>query len=91
MAKPVPTEVIISMANAIVERRITIRQLAKEFGISRVGAWNRIETRLPQINPDLYAQVRNILEYHTTIRHLRGGEATSVKWRKVRHSANMPY
>ncbi|MFD2881263.1 sporulation transcriptional regulator SpoIIID [Paenibacillus rhizoplanae] len=28
--------------------------------------------RLPEINPDLADQVKHILEYHKSIRHLRG-------------------
>jgi putative DeoR family transcriptional regulator (stage III sporulation protein D) len=48
--------------------------------------------RLPEINPDLANQVKHILEYHKSIRHLRGGEATKIKYRKTRspkHSENL--
>jgi putative DeoR family transcriptional regulator (stage III sporulation protein D) len=38
--------------------------------------------RLPEINPDLANNVKEILEYHKSIRHLRGGEATRVKYKK---------
>jgi putative DeoR family transcriptional regulator (stage III sporulation protein D) len=38
--------------------------------------------RLPEINPDLANRVKEILEYHKSIRHLRGGEATKLKYNK---------
>ncbi|MNJ63085.1 Stage III sporulation protein D [compost metagenome] len=38
--------------------------------------------RLPEINPELADQVKHILEYHKSIRHLRGGEATKIKYKK---------
>jgi putative DeoR family transcriptional regulator (stage III sporulation protein D) len=37
---------------------------------------------LPTINPLLAGQVESIMEMHKAIMHLRGGEATKVKWNK---------
>jgi putative DeoR family transcriptional regulator, stage III sporulation protein D len=36
---------------------------------------------LPEINPELANQVKEILEHHKAIRHLRGGEATRQKYK----------
>ncbi|HLQ97253.1 MAG TPA: sporulation transcriptional regulator SpoIIID, partial [Candidatus Dormibacteraeota bacterium] len=37
--------------------------------------------RLPEINPELANEVKLILEYHKSIRHIRGGEATRKKYK----------
>ena len=55
----------------IVETKNTVRTVHKD-----------LTERLPEINPDLANRVKEILEYHKSIRHLRGGEATKKKYRK---------
>ena len=37
--------------------------------------------RLPDINPELARQVKDILDHHKAIRHLRGGQATKLKYK----------
>ena len=59
------------------------RTIAKEFGVSKSTVHKDLTERLPEINPDLANQVKHILEYHKSIRHLRGGEATKIKYRKT--------
>ena len=66
----------------IVETRNTVRTIAKEFGVSKSTVHKDLTERLPEINPDLANRVKEILEYHKSIRHLRGGEATKEKYRK---------
>jgi len=66
----------------IVETRNTVRTIAREFGVSKSTVHKDLTERLPEINPDLAVQVKEILEYHKSIRHLRGGEATKKKYRK---------
>ena len=65
----------------LVETRKTVRVIAKEFGVSKSTVHKDLTERLPKINPDLAKQVKDILEYHKSIRHLRGGEATKKKYR----------
>lgn len=66
----------------IVETRNTVRTIAREFGVSKSTVHKDLTERLPEINPDLASRVKEILEYHKAIRHLRGGEATKEKYRK---------
>jgi putative DeoR family transcriptional regulator (stage III sporulation protein D) len=75
----------IKIGRCIVETRNTVRMIAKEFGVSKSTVHKDLTERLPEINPDLANQVKTILEYHKSIRHLRGGEATKVKYKKTRH------
>lgn len=68
----------------IVETRRTVRSIAKEFGVSKSTVHKDLTERLPEINPELANQVKEILEYHKSVRHLRGGEATKIKYRRKR-------
>lgn len=72
----------IKIGRCIVETRNTVRTIAKEFGVSKSTVHKDLTERLPEINPDLADQVKHILEYHKSIRHLRGGEATKIKYKK---------
>jgi len=65
----------------VVETRKTVRTIAKEFGVSKSTVHKDLTERLPELNPELAAQVKEILEYHKAIRHLRGGEATRKKYK----------
>ncbi|GIQ61984.1 hypothetical protein PACILC2_05520 [Paenibacillus cisolokensis] len=72
----------IKIGRCIVETKHTVRTIAKEFGVSKSTVHKDLTERLPEINPDLADQVKHILEYHKSIRHLRGGEATKIKYKK---------
>lgn len=74
----------IKIGRSLVETRQTVRTIAKEFGVSKSTVHKDLTERLPEINPELANQVKMILEYHKSIRHLRGGEATKVKYKRTR-------
>ncbi|TCZ76811.1 sporulation transcriptional regulator SpoIIID [Paenibacillus albiflavus] len=78
----------IKIGTCIVETKNTVRTIAKEFGVSKSTVHKDLTERLPEINPDLANQVKLILEYHKSIRHLRGGEATKIKYRKTKNTRN---
>lgn len=63
-------------------RKKPLRVIAKEFGVSKSTVHKDLTERLPEINPDLANEVKEILDYHKSIRHLRGGEATKLKYKK---------
>jgi putative DeoR family transcriptional regulator (stage III sporulation protein D) len=64
----------------VVETKKTVRTIAKEFGVSKSTVHKDLTERLPEINPELAGRVKEILDYHKSIRHLRGGEATRKKY-----------
>ena len=72
----------IKIGKYIVETRKTVRVIAKEFGVSKSTVHKDLTERLPEINPELANEVKEILDYHKSIRHLRGGEATKQKYQK---------
>ncbi|WP_152656841.1 sporulation transcriptional regulator SpoIIID [Oceanobacillus sp. CFH 90083] len=71
----------IKIGRHVVETRKTVRTIAKEFGVSKSTVHKDLTERLPEINPKLALEVKEILEYHKAIRHLRGGEATRKKYK----------
>lgn len=71
----------IKIGHHVIETRKTVRKIAKEFGVSKSTVHKDLTERLPEVHPELAAQVKEILEYHKAIRHLRGGEATRLKYK----------
>src|SRR5690625_84845 len=70
----------IKIGNHVIETRKTVRRIAKDFGVSKSTVHKDLTERLPEIDPKLAHQVKEILEYHKSIRHIRGGEATRRKY-----------
>jgi putative DeoR family transcriptional regulator, stage III sporulation protein D len=72
----------IQIGYRILDTQHTVRMIAKSFGVSKSTVHKDLTERLPEINPELANEVKSILEYHKSIRHLRGGEATRMKYGK---------
>lgn len=58
----------------------TIREIALHFHVSKSTVHKDLHERLCQIDKNKYEQVKEILNYHTDIRHIRGGESTKKKY-----------
>ncbi len=70
----------IRMAEYIVENKATVRQTAKEFGISKSTVHKDITERLKGINAALAQEARKVLDVNKSERHIRGGLATREKY-----------
>ena len=70
----------IEIAYYIIENQATVRQTAKEFGISKSTVHKDVTERLMQINQNLATQARQILDTNKSERHIRGGLATRQKY-----------
>ena len=70
----------ISIANYIIESSATVRQTAKQFGISKSTVHKDITERMEQINPILAKEARKVLDVNKSERHIRGGMATREKY-----------
>jgi putative DeoR family transcriptional regulator (stage III sporulation protein D) len=75
---------VIDVANYILDTGFTVRQTAQIFGVSKSTVHKDVTERLPQINENLAQDVRVILEKNKAERHLRGGEATRLKYSSLR-------
>ena len=70
----------IEIAKYIIEHNATVRQTAKEFGISKSTVHKDITERLPQVNHALALCARKVLDVNKSERHIRGGLATREKY-----------
>ncbi|MDE6048050.1 MAG: sporulation transcriptional regulator SpoIIID [Anaeroplasmataceae bacterium] len=71
---------VLEMAYLMLEGRRTVREVAKRIGYSKSTVHHDLTTKLEKIDPLLYEEVKELLEYNKKIRHLRGGEATRLKY-----------
>ena len=55
----------------------------KEFGISKSTVHMDVSERLRRVNPQLYQEVREVLDVNKAQRHIRGGIATQKKYRAM--------
>ena len=74
------TSRVLEEANYIINTNETIREVAKVFKISKSTVHKDLHERLKEIDIGIYQKVDNILQYHTDIRHIRGGESTRLKY-----------
>ena len=70
----------VEIAYYIIEHSATVRQTAKQFGISKSTVHKDVTERLLQINPSLAAEARKVLDTNKSERHIRGGLATREKY-----------
>jgi len=69
------------LAVYIIETGATVRAAAKEFHISKSTVHKDLQQRLQRHHPQLYAQVRQVLDKNKQERHIRGGMATRKKYK----------
>lgn len=78
----------IVVAKYILEKKTTVRQTAKTFGVSKSTIHKDVTERLEEINPSLAQEVKKVLEKNKSERHIRGGLATKKKYEKEISSNN---
>lgn len=70
----------VDLAQYIVKTGATVRAAAKVFKISKSTVHKDISFRLKKIDPILYREVSEIMVKNKSERHIRGGNATRVKY-----------
>jgi len=71
---------VIDEAHYIIDTGETVREIATVFGVSKSTVHKDLHERLLEVDINLYKDVRKILDYHTKVRHIRGGESTRKKY-----------
>ncbi len=64
----------------LVENQATVRAAAQFFGISKSTVHKDVTQALKGVNKALYQEVQLLLNKNKQERHLRGGEATRLKY-----------
>lgn len=74
----------VQLGEYIIENGATVRAAAKKFRISKSTVHKDVSERLRKLNPQLYGQVRVVLNINKAQRHIRGGIATREKYRAAK-------
>ncbi len=72
------------LAKYITETGATVRETAKHFGLSKSTVHKDVTEKLSYINPPLFSAVREILDKNKSERHIRGGEATKIRYNSLK-------
>ena len=67
-------------ARLIVENNYTLRHTASVFGVSKSTVHNDMQTRLKDLDRNLYSKVVAILKNNFDNKHIHGGEAMRRKY-----------
>ena len=70
-----------ALAEYVLETGGTVRAAAQRFGISKSTVHKDLTERLEQWDRALFLRVKTVLEKNKAERHLRGGEATRIKYK----------
>lgn len=70
----------VEIAYYIIENQATVRQTARQFGVSKSIIHKDCTDRLSQLNPGLACDVRQVLNVNKQEHHIRGGLATREKY-----------
>ncbi|MEW6546879.1 MAG: sporulation transcriptional regulator SpoIIID [Bacillota bacterium] len=74
---------VLEVSQYIYRTGATVRDTAREFGVSKSTVHKDVSERLPRINAELADQVRKVLDFNKAQRHIRGGEATRRKYQAI--------
>lgn len=80
--KGIVEERAVELGEYIIKNKATVRSTAKKFGVSKSTVHKDVAQRLKTIDPQLYRKVKVILEFNKSQRHIRGGIATRLKYKK---------
>ena len=67
----------------IIDTGATVRAAAKVFKISKSTVHKDVTEKLSHDNPQLYKEVKAVLEKNKQERHIRGGLATKRKYKGI--------
>lgn len=66
----------------VAETGATVRAAAARFGVSKSTVHKDVTERLKAIDAEMYKKVCAVLEHNRAERHIRGGIATMLKYKK---------
>ena len=73
----------IVLGEFIIENNATVRAAAKVFKISKSTVHKDVTERLKRHDPELFKEVKVVLERNKEERHIRGGLATRRKYKGI--------
>ena len=73
---------VLQEANHIIKTKDTIRKTAESFNVSKSTIHNDLKNKLKKIDQDLAKEINKIFKNHDETKHIRGGEATKIKYKR---------
>ncbi len=73
---------VLLFAEYMLENKATVRLTAKRFGYSKSTVHKDLTVRLKELNGALYREIADLLNENLQERHIRGGNATKLKYTK---------
>ena len=64
----------------LIEHQATVRVAAAVYGVSKSTVHKDVTQTLKFVNKPLFLEVQKVLQKNKQERHLRGGEATRIKY-----------
>lgn len=71
---------VIREARYILATNSTVRATAKLFKVGKSTVHKDVAKRLKSIDKQLYEEIRKVLDLNLLQRHIRGGQATKLKY-----------
>ena len=68
------------LAEYLIEKRCTVRAAARVFSISKSTVHKDVTQTLRFVNKGLFEEVQKVLMKNKEERHIRGGQATKLKY-----------
>ena len=76
-------ERVLDVAKYIIYSKSNIRKTEKVFCVSKSKIHKYMKERLPKINQEIAEETHSILELNKAERHIRGGNATKMKYKAI--------
>ena len=70
----------------LIKHQATVRSCAAALGVSKSTVHKDVTQTLKFVNKGLYEEVQKVLQKNKQERHLRGGEATKIKYHALRRA-----
>lgn len=77
-------ERVLMIADYILTNKATLRATANVFMVSKSTVHTDMSIRLLEIDRELFERVHEVLDYNFSVRHIRGGESTCLKYKSKR-------
>jgi len=77
-------ERVLNAAAYTLDNHSTVRETAKVLKVSKSTVHKDLTDRLPKIDPQMASEVRGVLMANKAERHIRGGEAARLLFRRLK-------
>jgi len=82
--KPEIAERVMEIADYVIETKCTVRHAAKVFFVSKSTVHLDLAVRLRKLSEEKSKVIDEILFNNWYTKHIKAGQATSAKWKKIR-------